>query len=69
MKNYLPGGPVVWLVTIAITTLLLVASSKALWLVVPLLLAILMYYVLVPVVRRLALTGMGRETAAPFHYS
>jgi len=64
VKNYLLGGPLVWLVTIAITTLLLVASTKALWLVVPLLIAILMYYVLVPVVRRLALAGLGRETAA-----
>lgn len=62
--DYFLGGPLVWLVTMAITTLLLVASTHALWLVVPLLIAILMYYLLVPVVRRLALTGLGRETSA-----
>lgn len=63
-SDYFLGGPFVWLVTIGITTLLLVASTQALWLVVPLLIAILLHYMLVPVVRRLALTGVGRETAA-----
>ena len=62
--DYFLGGPLVWLTTIAITTLLLVASAQALWLVVPLLIAILLHYMLVPVVRRLALTGVGRESAA-----
>jgi len=62
--GYLAGGPGVWLVTIVITTLLLVASTKALWLVVPLLIAIILYYMLFPLVRRLALSGVGRETAA-----
>ncbi len=62
--GYLAGGPVVWLLTMAITTLLLVASSKALWLVVPFLIAIILYYMLYPVVRRLALSGFGREAAA-----
>lgn len=62
--TYLAGGPVVWALTMAITTLLLVASSKALWLVVPLLIAIILYYMLFPVVRRLALTGLGREGSA-----
>jgi predicted PurR-regulated permease PerM len=63
-SSYLAGGPLVWVLTMAITTLLLVASSKALWLVVPLLIAIILYYMLFPVVRRLALTGLGREGAA-----
>ena len=61
---YLAGGPVVWLVTMVITTLLLVASAKALWLVVPFLIAIILYYMLFPVVRRLWLSGMSREGAA-----
>lgn len=64
MRDYFLGGPLVWLVTIAITTVLLVASTHALWLVVPVLIAILLYYLMVPVVRRLALTGLGREAAA-----
>ncbi len=58
------SGPLVWLVTIVVTTLLLVASSKALWLVVPFLLAIILYYMLYPVVQRLELNGIARETAA-----
>ncbi len=62
--GYLAGGPLVWLITIVITTLLLVASAKALWLVVPLLIAIILYYMLFPVVRRLSLSGIAREPAA-----
>ena len=62
--DYFAGGPVVWLLTIAITTLLLVAATQALWLVVPLLIAIILYYTLFPVVRRLSLSGMSREAAA-----
>ncbi len=58
------SGPLAWLATIAITTLLLVASSHALWLVVPLLVAIILYYMLYPVVRRLILSGIGRDAAA-----
>lgn len=62
--GYFLGGPLVWLVTMTVTTLLLIASTHALWLVVPLLVAILLYYMLFPVVRRLALGGLGRETSA-----
>jgi predicted PurR-regulated permease PerM len=62
--GYLAGGPGVWLFTMVITTLLLVASTKALWLVVPLLIAIILYYMLFPLVRKLSLSGLGRETAA-----
>jgi predicted PurR-regulated permease PerM len=61
---YLASGPLVWLVTIGITTLLLVASAKALWLVVPSLLAIILYYLMFPVVHRLMLAGISREAAA-----
>jgi len=62
--TYLASGPLVWMATIAITTLLLAASAKALFLVVPFLLAIILYYMLYPVVRRLEFNGIGRETAA-----
>jgi len=58
------GGPFVWLVTMVVTTLLLVASAHALWLVVPFLLAIVLYYGLFPLVRRLQLAGVSRESAA-----
>jgi len=63
-NSYLAGGPVVWLITIVITTVLLVASAKALWLVVPFLIAIILYYMLYPAVRRLTLSGVRREAAA-----
>ena len=48
----------------ACTTLLLVLLKQALWLVVPLLLAIILYYALFPAVQRLTLAGVARETAA-----
>lgn len=63
-SRYLASGPLSWVATIGFTTLLLVASTKALWLVVPFLLAIILYYMLHPIVRRLVLSGVGRETAA-----
>jgi predicted PurR-regulated permease PerM len=63
-STYLASGPLVWIATIGITTLLLVASAKALFLVVPFLLAIILYYILYPVVRRLELGGISRETGA-----
>jgi predicted PurR-regulated permease PerM len=63
-RTYLASGPLVWIATIAITTLLLVASAKALFLAVPFLFAIILYYILYPVVRRLEMSGISRETAA-----
>jgi predicted PurR-regulated permease PerM len=61
---YLASGPVMWLATIACTTLLLTLLEQALWLVVPFLFAIILYYALFPTVRRLTLAGVDRETAA-----
>jgi len=46
------------------TTLLLALLKQALWLVVPFLVAIIVYYALFPAVRRLTLAGVERETAA-----
>ena len=63
-SRHLASGPLVWVATIGVTTLLLMASAKALWLVVPFLLAIILYYLFYPIVRRLVLTGISRETAA-----
>ncbi len=63
-SRYPASGPLIWIATIGFTTLLLIASTKALWLVVPFLLAIILYYTLYPIVRRLVLTGISRETAA-----
>jgi predicted PurR-regulated permease PerM len=57
-------GPLTWLATFAVTVLLLVSLQHALWLVVPFLLAIVLYYMLYPAVRYLARAGMSQETAA-----
>jgi predicted PurR-regulated permease PerM len=63
-SRYLATGLGVWVATIGVTTLLLVASNAALWLVVPFLMAIILFYLLNPIVRRLVLAGISRETAA-----
>ena len=63
-SRYLASGPVVWVATFVCTTLLLLALKQALWLVVPFLMAIILYYVLFPAVRYVTLKGVDRETAA-----
>ena len=60
----LSSGPLVWAATIVFTTLLLALLGHVLWLVVPFLLAIIVYYALFPLVRRLTLAGVQRPTAA-----
>jgi len=63
-SRYVSTGPFVWLATLAITTVLLVLLKQALWLVVPFLVAVVVYYALFPPVHRLILAGVSRETAA-----
>ncbi len=63
-SRHLAAGPVVWSATLAITILLLAILNQVMWLVAPLLLAIILYYALFPVVRRLTLSGLSREAAA-----
>jgi predicted PurR-regulated permease PerM len=63
-SRYLASGPIVWVATFVCTTLLLLALKQALWLVVPFLMAIILYYVLFPAVRYVTLKGVDRETAA-----
>src|SRR5665811_253112 len=58
------SGPIVWASIIAVTCLLLLAFEKILFLVVPFLLALILYYMLYPTVQRLVLAGMSRGTAA-----
>lgn len=65
MSRYVSTGPLVWATTLVCTTLLLAVLKQALWLVVPLLFAIILYYALFPIVRRLAVwIGLAHETAA-----
>lgn len=63
--NRVPStGPLVWAATFVCTTVLLAMLKQALWLVVPCLFAIILYYALFPAVRRLTLAGVDREIAA-----
>src|SRR5262249_4462650 len=57
-------GPLVWVSTIAVTCLLLLALQKILFLVVPFLLALILYYILYPPMQRLILAGVTREASA-----
>lgn len=57
-------GPVVWAAIIASTSVLLFLFQKVLWLVVPFLLALVIYYLLRPMHKRLVLSGVLHETAA-----
>jgi predicted PurR-regulated permease PerM len=56
--------PVVWTAIIALTLALLLVFQKTLWLVVPALLALLLYYALYPPVQALVLRGVERSHAA-----
>ena len=58
------GGPVVWSAIIATTCLLLFLFQKMLWLVVPFMGAMIIYYFLRPAVQRLVLAGFGHDAAA-----
>ena len=58
------NGPVVWLAIIASTCVLLFLLKKVLWLVVPILLALILYYVLFPVAQWLMYKGLDRASAA-----
>ena len=58
------SGPVVWAAIIATTCLLLLVFQKMLWLVVPFLLALILYYFLYPPVKLLIYRGMSRDAAS-----
>lgn len=58
------SGPLVWASIIGSTCLLLFFFQKILWLVVPCLLALLIYYALLPIIQRLVLAGFSIEGSA-----
>lgn len=60
------SGPLVWAAIIGITCLLLFLFQKILWLVVPVMLALILYYLLFPGVQWLIYRGASREGAAGF---
>ena len=58
------AGPVVWSAIVGATCMLLVLLERMLWLAVPFLFAIILYYILRPPMQRLIRTGMGQNLAA-----
>src|SRR5271170_7917169 len=63
MNRVLASGPIVWLGIIVTTGLLLVLFQTVLWLVVPVLLAVVAYYLLSPLVIAAMAQGMTRVRA------
>jgi len=53
-----------WLASILVTCFILLFFQKILWLVVPVLLALVLYYCLRPLVRALVRTGLRHRAAA-----
>jgi predicted PurR-regulated permease PerM len=64
LKRATGNGPVVWMVIIGATCILLFLLQKVLWLVVPVLLALILYYLLYPVLTWLMYRGLDRTAAA-----
>lgn len=63
-KSRYRSGPLVWCGILATTCLLLFLFQKILWLVVPFLFGLIIYYLLFPLLQRLVLGGMSRDAAA-----
>ena len=63
MDRALSSGPIVWFGIIVTTCLLLVVCQTVLWLVVPILLAIVSYYVLSPLVNMAMARGLTRSNS------
>lgn len=58
------AGPVVWVANIVSTCLILFFFQKILWLVVPFVLALVIYYALLPIKLHFVLTGVSHDSAA-----
>src|ERR1700689_1264690 len=63
MNRVLASGPIVWLGIIVTTCLLLVLFQTALWLVLPVLIAVVAYYLLSPLVALAMARGITRARA------
>lgn len=57
-------GPLTWIAIIASTCLTLFMFKKILWLVVPFLFALILYYLLAPIAKRMVLAGFSSGMAA-----
>lgn len=60
------SGPVVWSGVIASTCLVLFLFQKMLWLVVPFILALIIYYALLPAKQKLVMRGISHDAAAGY---
>lgn len=58
------AGPITWCAIIGVTCLLLLLFNEILWLVVPSLFGVILYYLLSPLAKRLVLAGASVEAAA-----
>ncbi|MBL8450194.1 MAG: AI-2E family transporter [Dechloromonas sp.] len=58
------SGPIVWVGVIASTCAVLFFFQKILWLVVPFILALIIYYLLLPLKHRLLMAGVSHDGAA-----
>jgi predicted PurR-regulated permease PerM len=63
INRALAAGPIVWLGIIIVTCLLLVLFQTVLWLVMPVLLAVVAYYILSPLVKFGISKGLSRSRA------
>src|SRR5215831_7141669 len=63
MREDPPPGVLMWLINIAATCAVLLVFQKSLWLVVPVLLALVLYYCLRPLVQALVRMGLKHRTA------
>src|SRR5271170_8508755 len=63
MNRTLVSGPIVWLGIIVTTCLLLVLFRTVLWLVMPVLLAVVAYYLMSPLVNMAMARGITRSRA------
>jgi predicted PurR-regulated permease PerM len=57
-------GPITWCAIISATCLLLLLFQKVLWLVVPFLLALVLYYMLEPLARKMEISGFSTSFTA-----
>jgi len=63
------SGPVVWCAIIGATCLLLVLMERMLWLAIPFVEGIVLYYVLLPPTQRLLRMGLRKNAAVPIVYA
>ena len=64
MRPSKSSGPLVWLCILLATGLLLYFAKSVLWLVMPMIIAVIQYYILTPVLKQFVLMGLSFKQAA-----